>query len=112
MPEKVGFEEWKNIDLRAGKIVGVEDIENADNLFKLKADVGEDNPRVLVAALKPYYTKEELEGKRCVVFCNLEAKVLKGIKSQGMVLAAVNEDKSKVRLIQPDDEVELGSSIE
>lgn len=112
MPEKVGFKEWKKIDLRAGEIRNVEDIEDADKLYKLEVNVGEDTNRVLVAALKNYYSKEELEGKRCVVFCNLEAKVLKGIKSQGMILAAVNEDKSKVRLIQPDGEVELGSSIE
>jgi len=52
-----------------------------------------------------------LKNKKVIVFCNLEPRKLKGIESQGMILAAVNEDHSKVHLIQPDREIELGSQI-
>ncbi|MGV8151473.1 MAG: methionine--tRNA ligase subunit beta [Candidatus Nanoarchaeia archaeon] len=106
----VSFSEWQKLDLRAGEINTVEEIPGADKLYKLTVDLGTET-RTLVAGLKQYYTKEELEGKRCVVFCNLEPRVMRGIKSEGMILAASNDDHSEVKLIQPDGVVELGSKI-
>ncbi len=106
----VRFEEWQKLDLRTGEILEVEEIKGADKLYKLKIDLGTET-RTLVAGLKPYYTREELEGKKCIVFTNLEPREIKGIKSQGMLLAAVNEDKSEVKLLQPDGVAELGWGI-
>mgnify|MGYP001589315072 CR=1 FL=1 len=106
----VRFEEWQKLDLRTGEILEVEEIKGADKLYKLKIDLGTET-RTLVAGLKPYYTREELEGKKCIVFTNLEPREIKGIKSQGMLLAAVNEDKSEVNLLQPDGVAELGWGI-
>jgi len=108
--ENVKFSEWQKLDLRTGKILSVENIEGADKLYKLEIDLGKEK-RTLVAGLKPYYKPEEIIGKSCIVFTNLEPKTLKGIESQGMVLAAVSEDESKVRLLQPDEDIELGSKI-
>ncbi len=108
--ENVKFSDWQKLDLRVGKILKAEDIEGADKLYKLEIDLGTEK-RTLVAGLKPYYKKEELVGKSCIVFTNLEPKTLRGIESQGMILAAVSEDKSKVRLLQPDEDIELGSKI-
>ena len=111
MPEGiVTFDEWNNLDLRNAEILEVEDIPGADKLYKLKIDLGTET-RVLVAGLKPYYTKQELEGKRVIVFVNLEPKILKGIKSQGMILAASNADHSEVKLLQTDGAIELGSKV-
>ncbi len=110
MENIVSFNEWSKLDLRAGEILEVEDIKGADKLYKIKVDLGTET-RVLVAGLKPYYSKEELEGKRCIVFCNLEPRILKGIKSQGMILAASNDDKSEVKLLQPDGAVALGAKV-
>ncbi len=106
----VNFNEWSKLDLRVGEILEIEDVPGADKLYKLKIDLGTET-RILVAGLKQYYTKELLEGKRCIVFCNLEPKTLKGIESKGMILAAVNDDHSEVKLIQPDGEIELGSQV-
>jgi len=111
MAEEVKFSDWSKLDLRVGKIVKVEDIENADKLYKLEVDLGEGNIINLVAGLKKYYGKKDLKGKRCIVFVNLEPKIMKGIKSEGMILAAVNEDEDVVRLIQPDEDIKLGSKI-
>ena len=108
--ENVTFDDWMKLDLRAGEILEVEDIEGADKLYKLKVDLGTET-RVLVAGLKKNYTKEELNGKRCVVFANLEPKTLRGIESHGMILAAVNDDKSEVKLLQPDGAIELGAKV-
>ena len=108
---EIKFQDWQKLDLRVGKIIKAEEIAGVDKLYKLEVDVGEEKPRILVAGIKKHYRKDELKGKSCIVFCNLQNKVMKGIKSEGMVLAAVNEDESKIRLIQPDDEIELGSRI-
>lgn len=108
----VNFTDWSKIDLRAGKIVEINDVEGADKLYKLTVDLGANiGKRTIVAGLKLHYEKEELENKSCIVFTNLEPKKLKGIESQGMLLAAVSEDESSVNLLQPDKETELGSKI-
>ena len=106
----VTFKEWQKLDLRVAEILEVEEVPGADKLYKLKIDLGTET-RVLVAGLKRYYTKQELEGKRCIVFLNLEPRTIRGIESQGMVLAAVNGDQSEVKLLQPDGVVELGSKV-
>jgi len=106
----VKFPDWEKLDIRTAEILEVEDIENADKLFKLKIDLGAET-RILVAGLKGHYTKEELEGKRCIVFTNLEPRKIKGIESQGMILAASNDDNSEVKLLQTDGVVPLGSKV-
>ena len=108
--EIIKFSDWQKLDLRTGKILEVSDIEGADKLYKLEIDLGKEK-RTLVAGLKPYYKKEELKGKTCIVFTNLEPRKIRGIESQGMILAAVNEDESKVRLLQPDEEIETGCRV-
>lgn len=108
--QTVSFEEWNKLDLRTAEILEVEEIEGADKLYKLKIDLGTET-RILVAGLKAYYTKEELENRKCIVFTNLEPKTIKGIESKGMILAVVNDDHSEVKLLQPDGVVELGSRV-
>ncbi len=108
--EQIKFEDWSKLDIRVAEILEVEDITGADKLYKLKIDLGTET-RTLVAGLKQHYQKEELEGRRVIVFCNLEPRILKGIESQGMVLAAVNDDHSKVKLLSPDGDVEIGSKV-
>ena len=108
--ETVSFSDWEKIDLRVAEILEIEDIPGADKLYKLKVDLGTET-RTLVAGLKKYYTKQELEGKRIIVFTNLEPRKIKGIESKGMVLAVANEDHSEVKLIQTDGAIELGNKV-
>jgi len=110
--EEVKFDEWQKTDLRVGKILSVEDHPNADKLYVLEVDLGKLGKKKLVAGLKQYYKPKDLKGKLCVVFTNIEPALLRGVKSEGMVLAAVSEDKSKVVLIQPAKDIELGSRIQ
>ena len=107
---EINFSDWQKLDLRVGKILKVEDIEGADKLYKLEVDIGTET-RTLAAGIKEYYSKEELEGKKCVIFVNLAPKKLRGIESKGMLLAAVNEDESKVILIEPEKDIEIGSKV-
>jgi methionyl-tRNA synthetase len=106
---EVSFDEWKKLDLRVGKILEVENHPNADKLLVMKVDIGEENPRTIVAGLKKYYSLEDLKGQEVVIFTNLEPVDLRGIKSEGMVLAAGKDDK--VVFISPKKTIEVGARI-
>ncbi len=106
----INFSDWEKLDLRVGKIIEIEDIDGADKLYKLTIDIGNEN-RTVCAGIKKYYSKDELKGKKCVLFTNLAPRKLRGIESQGMVLAAVNADESKIILISPEKDIEIGSRI-
>ena len=82
----VKLEDFQRLDLRVGTIIDVKDHPNADKLILLKVDIGGE-VRQLVAGLKQIYSKEELKGKQVVVLINLEPAVLRGEKSEGMLLA-------------------------
>jgi len=109
----IPFKEWKKIDLRVGKILEVKDHPNASRLYLLKVDIGTEK-RTLVAGLKEHYKPKELKGKLCVIFSNLEPATIRGVKSEGMILAAVNRktEKEKVVLLAPEKNIDLGSKIE
>lgn len=107
--EKISFKDWQKLDLRVGKIVSVEEHPQADKLYILEVDLGKEK-RKLVAALKGYYNKEQIQGKLCVVFTNLEPATIRGMKSEGMILAAVGKDT--VALIAPEKDIELGAKVD
>ena len=110
--EQVEYSDWEKLDLRVGKILKVEDIEGADKLYKLQVDLGKElGKRTLCAGIKKYYSKEDLKGKKIVVFANLKPRMLRGIESQGMLLAASDKDDEKVVLISPENDIEVGSKI-
>lgn len=111
MAETINFSEWEKIDLRVGRIVNVEDIENADKLYKLTIDLGKLGERTVCAGIKLHYSKEDLVGKKIIVFANLAPRNLKGIESKGMILAAVSSDESDVILLTPESDVEVGSKV-
>ena len=105
----IPFNDWKKMDLRVGKILEVKDHPNADKLLVFKVDLG-DEVRTIVAGIKNYYKKEELKGRKVVVFVNLEQRELRGIKSEGMILAAVKDNK--VILLQPEKDIDIGAVIQ
>lgn len=106
----VDFQNWEKIDLRVGKIEKAEDIEGADKLYKLSISLGSEK-RTICAGLKKFYKKPELEGKKCIIFTNLAPRMMKGITSQGMLLAAVSEDETQVVLLSPEKDIKEGSKV-
>ncbi|MAF35048.1 methionine--tRNA ligase [Candidatus Woesearchaeota archaeon] len=88
---------FSTLDLRVAKIVDVKDHPNADKLYVVELDVGE--KRTVCAGLREHYDKEELKGKLVVLVYNLQPAELRGVQSQGMMLAAVKKDA--VRILQP-----------
>jgi len=108
----VDFSHWEKIDLRVGQIKAVEDIEGADKLYKLTIDLGKEiGKRTVCAGIKKHYSKEDLKNKKIILFVNLAPRKLKGIESQGMILAAVSKDESKVILLAPEKDIEVGSKV-
>jgi methionyl-tRNA synthetase len=83
----VRFEEFQRLDLRAARVMRVKDHPSADKLYVLELDVGAFGTRQVVAGLKPYYKKEELEGRLVAFVANLAPAKLRGVESQGMILA-------------------------
>ena len=96
------------MDLRVGTILSCEKVEGADRLLKLSVDIGEEK-RELVAGLARKYNPGELEGKQVIVVTNLAPSKIRGLVSQGMVLAAVDGDV--LSLIIPDKSIVPGSRV-
>jgi len=104
----VTIDDFSKMGLKVGVIKKVENIEGADRLYKLMVDTGE-KQRTLVAGIKQQYTPEDLMDKRIVVVTNLEPATIKGVKSEGMLLAASSD--GKISIITPDSEVPAGSKV-
>jgi len=109
--EEIDFQSWEKLELRVAEIKSVDEIEGADKLYKLKLDVGKLGERIVCAGLKEYYSKKELLGRKIIYFFNLKPRMMRGIESSGMILAAVSEDHKKVSLISPDKTMENGSRV-
>jgi len=110
--ETVSYNDFAKLDLRIAKILEVEEIPNADKLFKLTIDVGELGKRTICAGIKQHYKKDDLIGKEIVIVANLEPRTLKGQVSEGMLLAAVSSDNKKIFLLKPEKAIEPGSKIQ
>ena len=109
MSELVSIQDFERFDLRVGLVKAVEPHPNADKLVVLKVDLGEPVERQLVAGIKAYYTPEQLLGRKIVVISNLAPARLRGVESQGMLLAAVNE--GQVVILVPEKDIPVGSRV-
>lgn len=123
----IKFKDFEKMELRVAEIQKIEDIEGevqgldkngnpktfkqvADKLYKLEINLGE-KTRTICAGIKQFYSHDDLKGKRIIVLTNLESRKIRGVESQGMLLAASNEDHTKLSLISPDKDIEVGSLV-
>ena len=104
----ISFENFDKLDIRIGTIIEAKTVPNTDKLLKLRIDLGEET-RDLVAGIAETYQPEDLKGKQIPILTNLEPKTIKGIESQGMILAI--EANGKAVLMNPDKKVPNGSKI-
>jgi len=104
----INFEDFNKLDIRIGTILEAGKVEGADKLLKLVVDLGEEK-RIIIAGIAQDYNPEELEGKQIPILTNLEPKKLRGIESQGMILAV--DIDNKAILLHPDKQVPNGSKI-
>jgi methionyl-tRNA synthetase len=92
LPGFVEFEDFQKLDLRVGTVVNVERHPDADRLLLVRVDIGEDEPRQVVAGLAEFFTPEDLAGRQVVMVANLKPRKLRKQLSQGMILAVKKDD--------------------
>jgi methionyl-tRNA synthetase len=109
-PETISFDDFSKIKVRVGRILEAADHPKADKLLVLKVDLGQEQ-RQLVAGIKGHYRAEELVGTNIVVVTNLAPRTMRGIESQGMLLAATNADQSQVILLTTLQPIAPGSPV-
>ncbi|NWF98203.1 MAG: methionine--tRNA ligase subunit beta [Nitrospirae bacterium] len=104
----ITFEDFKKLDIRIGRVISSEKIAGADKLLKLEVDFGAEK-RQIVAGIAEVYSPEQIVGKEIPVLTNLEPRKIRGIESQGMIIA-VDVDGKPI-LLHPDKEVAPGSIV-
>ncbi len=108
----ITIDELDKVELKVGQIMAVSRVEKADKLYKLEVDVGEESTRTIVSGLVQYYKEEELLNKKVVVVTNLKPAKLRGIMSNGMLLAAGDYDVVKLLTIDSNPgELDNGANI-
>jgi methionyl-tRNA synthetase len=107
--ELVSYDDFKKLDIRVAFVESVEKVPKADKLYKLSITLGTEK-RTLVAGLAEHYKVDELKGKKVVILANLEPRKLRGILSEGMLLAAVDGDV--VSVLTLDKDIPPGAKIE
>ncbi len=104
----ISIDEFRKIEIKVATIKHAEPHPNADRLMVLKIDLGSEQ-RQLVAGIKGHYAAEDLIGRQIVVVANLEPATLRGVESQGMLLAATDNDK--IVLLNPEKPVSPGARV-
>jgi methionine--tRNA ligase beta chain len=108
MKTDITYDEFAQLDIRVATVVAAEPIEGADKLLKISLDAGELGVRTVAAGIKAWYSPEDLVGKQVLYLANLAPRTLRGVESQGMILAAGGEEAV---LLHPDRAVESGTMV-
>jgi len=106
--ELISYEDFQKLDIRVALIEKVEKVPKADKIYKLTVSLGTEK-RTIVAGLAEYYKADELTGKKITILANLEPRKLRGILSEGMLLAADYEDT--VSILVPDKDIPAGANV-
>jgi methionyl-tRNA synthetase len=112
MPEEkpqIQYEDFAKLDIRIGKVIAAEMVPDADKLIKCTIDFGEAGTRTIVSGIAEWKKPEELVGKLLPYVFNLAPRVLRGVESQGMLIAA--SDDNGVALLQPERDIPPGTKL-
>ncbi len=106
----ITIDDFAKVKLRVGRVLEAQYHPNADKLLVLKVDLGSEQ-RQIVAGIRAYYTPEQLVGKNVILVANLAPRMMRGLESQGMLLAASTADRSRVVVLTTESEVPPGCTI-
>ena len=109
--EIITYDDFAKLQLKTGRVLECVKAENAEKLYILQVDLGEEKPRQIVSSLVDYYTAEELVGKEIVVLANLKPAKMRGHVSEGMLLCAESADSSVCVLLKSETPVPVGTDI-
>ncbi len=104
----IDIADFAKVDLRVAEVRQAERVEGTDKLLKLQVNLGSED-RQLVAGIAQHYEPESLVGQKIVVVANLKPAKLRGVESQGMLLAA--SDESTISILTPLKDVAIGSKV-
>jgi methionyl-tRNA synthetase len=96
LADPITIDDFVKVDLRVGEVKSAELVKGADKLLHLKVDIGEAEPRTIVAGIAKAYRPDQLVGRKVVIVANLAPRKLRGLESRGMIVAASLEDTSPV----------------
>jgi len=99
------------LDIRVGMIVKCWNHPESDKLLCEEIDIGEGSTRTIASGLRAFYTAEQMQGRKVVVLANLKERPMAGFKSQGMVLCAVKDNHTQVKLLEPPAAAQVGERI-
>ena len=105
----ITIDQFAQVKLRLGKVLEAEPVPKTDKLMRMRIDLGEDEPRQIIAGIAQHYAPEDLVGQQVVVVANLMPAKLRGLESNGMVLACVSDDR--VRIVNPNEVMTPGSIV-
>jgi len=109
-PEVIQFDDFLKLDLRVATVKQAELHPKADKLIVLQVDVGGE-PRQIIAGLRGHYEPEQLVGRQIVVVANLAPRMMRGLESRGMLLAACTDDQSQVIVLTPERKCLPGTRV-
>jgi methionyl-tRNA synthetase len=107
---KIAIDDFVKVDLRVGQVVSAERVKGSDKLMHMKVDHGEPEPRTIVAGIAEAYSPEQLLHRKVVIVANLQPRKLKGIESNGMIVAASVEGGKPV-LTGFHEEIPVGARL-
>ena len=111
MKDEIEYDDFSKIDVRIGTVIAAERVEDTDKLIKCIIDFGELGERTIVSGILEWKQPEELIGKQLPYVVNLKPRILRGVESQGMLLAMSFNDEGDFSLLHPEKEVPPGTSI-
>lgn len=105
----ISFDDFLKVEMSVGKVVNAEVVENADRLLRLEVDFGGE-VRQVVSGIREYFSPEDLVDKKFSFVTNLEPRTIKGLESNGMIMAAKDEDNN-FSLLSVDESVKEGTKL-
>ncbi len=108
--EQISYSDFSKLEIKIGTILSVEVVPEADKLLKLMVEVGEESPRQIVSGIRTYFEDPQmLVGRQCPFITNLETRIIRGLESQGMILACSSDEE--FALLHPAKNIKAGSVV-
>lgn len=107
--EYASLDDFQKIEIRVGTVLSVDVVEGADKLYKLIVDFGEEKPRQILSGIREYMTTEDIQGKQFPFVTNLKPRIIRGLESQGMILAG--SDEEGLALFNPSKSLSNGTRL-
>lgn len=106
----ISFDDFKKLDIKVGEVMEAERVPDTDKLIRLMVDVGEEENRQIVSGIAEYTEPDALVGRKFPFIVNLEPRTIRGLESNGMILA-ISSDDGEFSFLEPSSDVRAGSSI-